>query len=288
MRTTFLFNEGWKFHRGDFTETNHQAIHANRFKRAEWMKAGNHGISRLGYPDEEWHDVNLPHDFVVAGEYTSTANAVHGSLPTDVAWYRKTFEIPPDLRCHRIHLEFDGIYRDATVWVNGHLAGNHHSGYTSFSLDVTELCDPNEYNAIAIRCDAREFELWSYEGGGIYRDVRLVATEDLYVPYSGTCIRSKFPDVTDHSRVQIELQAKIHNAGREDREAQMIFKIFDNTSDSLVYESSQSSQIAAGTKTTINHQLEIAHPKLWSVASPLLYRLESHVQIGGKSTDIYS
>ena len=125
-----------------------------------------------------------------------------------------------------------------------------------------------------------------YEGGGIYRDVRLVATEDLYVPYSGTCIRSKFPDVTDHSRVQIELQAKIHNAGREDREAQMIFKIFENTSDSG-HESSQSSQIAAGTKTTINHQLEIAQPKLWSVASPLLYRLESHIQVGGKSKDIY-
>ena len=287
MRTTFQFNEGWKFHRGDFTETNHRAIHANRFKRAEWMKAGNHGISRLGFPEDTWGDVDLPHDFVVAGEYTSTANAVHGSLPTDVAWYRKTFEIPPEVRDQRIHLEFDGIYRDATIWVNGHLAGSHLSGYTSFSLDVTELCDPNECNAIAVRCDAQEFELWSYEGGGIYRDVRLIATEDLHVPYSGTCIRSTFPDETDLSKVQIELQAKIHNSGRDDRDALVIFKIFENTGDSPVYESSQSFQIAAGTKTAINHHLELAEPKLWSVTSPNLYRLETHIQVEGKSIDVY-
>ena len=77
-----------------------------------------------------------------------------------------------------------------------------------------------------MRCDAQEFELWSYEGGGIYRDVRLVATDDLHVPYSGTCIRSTFPDETDLSKVQIELQAQLHNAGRDDRAAEVTFKIF--------------------------------------------------------------
>lgn len=287
MRTTFQFTAGWKFHRGDFTETNHRAIHANRFKRAEWMKAGNHGISRLGYPDETWKDVDLPHDFVVEGEYASTANAVHGSLPTDVGWYRKTFELPPEIKHQRIHLEFDGIYRDATIWVNGHLAGSHLSGYTSFSLDVTELCDPNECNAIAVRCDAQEFELWSYEGGGIYRDVRLIATDDLYVPYSGTCIRSTFPDETDLSQVQIELQAQIHNAGRDDRAAQVVFKIFADLGPSPVYESSQATQVAAGTSAGINHHLGLSQPTLWSVASPNLYRLETHVQVAGKSCDVY-
>jgi len=287
MRTTFQFTDGWKFHRGDLNETNYRAIHANRFKRAEWMKAGNHGISRVGYPDQAWHEVHLPHDFVVAGEYTPTANAVHGSLPTDVGWYRKTFELPAEIRHQRIHLEFDGIYRDATIWVNGHLAGSHLSGYTSFSLDVTELCDPNECNAIAVRCDAQEFELWSYEGGGIYRDVRLVATDDLHVPYSGTYIRSTFPDEADLSKVQIELQAQIHNAGRDDRAAQVTFKIFADTGASPVYESSQTAPITAGTSAAIDHCLELSQPKLWSVASPHLYRLETHVQVAGKSCDVY-
>ena len=287
MRTTFQFTDGWKFHRGDLNETNYRAIHANRFKRAEWMKAGNHGISRVGYPDDAWHDVRLPHDFVVAGEYTPTANAVHGSLPTDVGWYRKTFELPAEIRHQRIHLEFDGIYRDATIWVNGHLAGSHLSGYTSFSLDVTELCEPNDCNAIAVRCDAQEFELWSYEGGGIYRDVRLVATDDLHVPYSGTCIRSTFPDETDLSKVQIELQAQLHNAGRDDRAAEVTFKIFAGQGASPVYESSQTAPIAAGTSAAIDHCLELSQPKLWSVASPHLYRLETHVHVAGKSCDIY-
>ena len=287
MRTTFQFTEGWKFHRGDLKESNYRAIHANRFKRAEWMKAGNHGISRVGYPDEAWNNVDLPHDFVVAGEYTPTANAVHGSLPTDVGWYRKTFELPAEARDQRIHLEFDGIYRDATIWINGHLAGSHLSGYTSFTLDVTELCNPNECNAIAVRCDAQEFELWSYEGGGIYRDVRLVATDKLYVPYSGTCIRCTFPNESDLSSVQIELQAQIHNAGRDDRDALVIFKIFENTEDSPVYESSQSAFIAAGAGLEVNHSLNLSKPSLWSVESPHLYRLETHIQVASKSCDTY-
>ena len=287
MRTTFQFTAGWKFHRGDFTETNYRAIHANRFKRAEWMKAGNHGISRLGYPEDTWKDVDIPHDFVVEGEYKSTANAVHGSLPTDVGWYRKTFEIPPEVRDQRIHLEFDGIYRDSTIWINGHLAGSHLSGYTSFTLDITELCDPNECNAIAVRCDAQEFELWSYEGGGIYRDVRLVATDNVHVPYSGTCIRSTFPDETNLSKVQLYLQAQIDNAGRDDAAAQVTFKIFEDTGESPIYESSQPAQIAAGTRTEINHSLDLSKPTLWSVESPKLYRLETHVKVAGKSCDTY-
>lgn len=287
MRSIFQFTAGWKFHRGDFSETNYRAIHANRFKRAEWMKAGNHGISRLGYPDETWNDVDLPHDFVVEGAYAPTANAVHGSLPTDVGWYRKTFEIPSEIRDQRLHLEFDGIYRDSTIWVNGHLAGSHLSGYTSFTLDITELCNPDGLNAIAVRCDAQEFELWSYEGGGIYRDVRLVATDDVHIPYSGTCIRSTFPDDTNLSKVQLDLQAQINNAGRDDANAQVTFKIFEDTGESAICESSQPVKIAAGTRTEINQSLELSKPILWSVESPRLYRLETHVQVADRSCDLY-
>ncbi len=286
MRVTYQFTAGWKFHRGDLAETNHRAIHANRFKRAEWMKAGNHGISRPGYPDEDWKDVDLPHDFVVEGEFSPAANPVHGSLPADAGWYRKTFEIPPEARNKRIHLEFDGIYRDSTIWVNGHLAGSNLSGYTSFSLDVTELCNPDHCNVVAVRCDAREFELWSYEGGGIYRDVRLVATDCLHVPYSGICVRSTFPDDADLSRVHIDLSARIDNAGTVDADAEVTFRIYEDGETSPKHQATCAAFVAAGTCTKVVQGLYLSSPALWDTRTPRLYRLETHVRTSGESRDI--
>ncbi|NCG09278.1 MAG: DUF4982 domain-containing protein [Verrucomicrobia bacterium] len=288
MRTVFQFNAGWKFHRGDLEATNHNAIHANRFKRAEWMKAGNHGIARLGYPDAEWQAVDLPHDFVVSGVFSEQANAVHGSLPTDVGWYRKTFEIPEGVREQRIHLEFDGIYRDASIWVNGHLAGSHLSGYTSFSLDITELCEPEGHNVIAVRCDAQEFELWSYEGGGIYRAVRLVATDAVHVPYSGTCVRSHFLNEDDFSEAEVDCSTLLENAGREAVEAVVHFKVFEDGGSDLVHHSSHSVDIESGERVIIDDQFTIEHPQLWSVDSPSLYRLETEVRVGKTPCDIYT
>lgn len=270
MRTLYQFNAGWKFHRGDLIETNHDAIHANRFKRAEWLKAGNHGVARTAYPDSDWEAVVLPHDFVVAGTFSETANAVHGSLPTDVGWYRKTFKLPADAKKQRIHLEFDGIYRDATIWVNGHLAGRHLSGYTSFSIDITELCDSEGYNVVAVRCDAQEFELWSYEGGGIYREVRLVTTDSIHVAYSGTCVRSTFTN-EDLSTVEVELQAEIQNADFEGKEVEVHFKVFESGKDDPIHHSQHSATIGAGTKFLNEERLQLRKPKLWSPSNPELY-----------------
>lgn len=288
MRTIFQFNAGWKFHRGDLEATHHNAIHANRFKRAEWMKAGNHGVARLGYPDADWEAVELPHDFVVSGAFSEDANAVHGSLPTDVGWYRKTFELPSEIRAQRIHLEFDGIYRDAEIWVNGHLAGRHLSGYTSFSLDITELCDAEGHNVVAVRCDAREFELWSYEGGGIYREVRLVATDAVSVPYSGTCVRSYFLKEGDFSEAGVDCSALVENAGREASEVVVAFKVFEGDSEKLVAHTSNAIEIESGERVIMEDQLVIKNPKAWGVDSPELYRLETELRTDGSLLDIYT
>lgn len=288
MRTTYNFNAGWKFHRGDLEASNYQAIHANRFKRAEWMKAGNHGVARVGYPDNAWQAVELPHDFVIEGDFQPSANAVHGSLPTDVGWYRKTFELPEAVRDKRIHLEFDGIYRDATIWVNGHLAGRHLSGYTSFSLDITELCLRDACNSIAVRCDAREFELWSYEGGGIYRGVRLIATEAVFVPYSGTCVRSHFPQKNDLSVVQLHLSAAIKNTEDHRVSGVLEFTVYTEKETTAIHHSSHKISLQSGSYDSIEHSCELTNPILWSPESPSLYRLETKISIEGQVSDQYS
>ena len=87
---------------------------------------------------------------------------------------------------------------------------------------------------IAVRCDAREFELWSYEGGGIYREVRLVATDAVHVPYSGTCVRSYFLEDDNFSEAGVDCSALIENAGRAALEVVVAFKVFEGDSDVLV------------------------------------------------------
>ncbi len=131
-REVFSMNFGWKFHLGDDVLINFDAIHGDRFKASEWLKCGNQGVSKVEYPDDDWQEVDLPHDFVVeTADFSPRHDAVHGSLPTGVGWYRKVFEIPKADLGKRLSVEFDGIFRHSTFWLNGHYVGSCLSGYSS-------------------------------------------------------------------------------------------------------------------------------------------------------------
>ena len=140
-----------------------------------WQKAGNHGLSKPNNTfTDKWRTLDLPHDFVIEGEFTSEASHSNGFLKGGKAWYVKKFRLPESARGRRIFIEFDGVYRDSEIHCNGHFIGRHLSGYTSFSYELTDVCNFGGMNAISVQGDATENELWSYEGGGIYRGVRLV------------------------------------------------------------------------------------------------------------------
>jgi len=94
QREILLMNFGWRFHLGDLAERNFDCITREHYQAAEWLKSGNQGVAKVGYPDDDWRSVDLPYDWVIEGEFTPQANLDHGSLPVGVAWYRKTFELP--------------------------------------------------------------------------------------------------------------------------------------------------------------------------------------------------
>lgn len=129
------------------------------------------------YP-KDWQQVNLPHDWCVEGSFVhddsfGSQPAGNEYLPMGIGFYRKEFEIPEADKGKKISIEFDGIFRNSTVWVNGHLLGNHLSGYTPSNYDLTDVLRyGNEgKNAILVKVDASEYEGWWYEGCGIYRHV---------------------------------------------------------------------------------------------------------------------
>ena len=183
-RQRLLMDFGWRFHRGDVS------INKN------WQKARsyNKGASGLNFDDSKWQAVNLPHDFVVEGEFTKSASKNNGFLPKDVAWYRKSFLIPQDDLGKRMYIEFDGVFRNCTVYLNGFFVGSNLSGYTSFRFDITDLISYGEKNVLAIRVDATNHEGWWYEGGGIYRHVWLLKTDSLHIAPWGVFASSKLKE----------------------------------------------------------------------------------------------
>jgi beta-galactosidase len=216
--------------------------------------------------------VDLPHDFVVEGEFTPTADQVHGSLPGGVAWYRKTFALPAADAGLRIRLEFDGVQRDCEVWVNGHFIGRHLSGFTSFGFDITEVCHFGGANCVAVRVDATLFELWSYEGGGIYRDVRLVKTHPVHVPQWGTFVRA--------TSGTIQIETTVANASELPVDCEVVSQVDGHEVTGVL-------RLPAEGHATRQDELTIPAPRLWRLDDPHLYRLVTLVKVAGEVVDRY-
>ena len=155
LRQRTLLDADWLFHPGDAPSSD-QAISTN-------------------YDDQQWQRVHLPHDYVLDGTYSHASDRGHGYLPVQAAWYRKHFFIPASDQGKILQLDFDGVFRDSEVWLNGQFLGRHPSGYTPFYYDITKVARCGAENVITARVDPRKFEGWWYEGGGIYRHVYLTA-----------------------------------------------------------------------------------------------------------------
>ena len=179
-RTKENFDANWQFHKGDMamklvvrvgqggiTDINVPIIS----KKDTIIDYTNFKSSTSMLPSD-WKTVDLPHDWAVEGTFIEDNDlgsqpGGNGYLPTGVGFYRKEFEIPEADKGRKISIEFDGIFRNSTVWVNGHLLGTHLSGYIPSNYDLTDVLRYGEKNAILVRVDASESEGWWYEGGGI-------------------------------------------------------------------------------------------------------------------------
>src|SRR5205823_6120532 len=129
-----LLDSNWLFHRGEIPTTN-QVIAA-------------------GYDDAQWQHIDVPHDYILSGEFASTNDRGHGYLPYDVGWYRKRFTIPASDQGKDLKLDFDGVFLDSQVWLNGQSLGRHASGSTPFSYDITKLAKVGSgENVLVVRVD---------------------------------------------------------------------------------------------------------------------------------------
>ena len=163
-RTRSNFDDDWRFHLGG---PSWNLSNSSCPRGSAWPCAP-------GFDDSEWRQLSVPHDFVVEGTISESEDPNHGALATNVAWYRKSFDVMPGSALH--WLTFDGVFRAADVFVNGAFVRHHEEGYTSFTVWLHNASAPLRYggaNEVVVYLDATEPELWCYEGGGIFRHVWL-------------------------------------------------------------------------------------------------------------------
>lgn len=225
------------------------------------------------YDDAAWRAVSVPHDFVVEGGFDPGADKSHGYRPKGVGWYRRSFDLPASAKGRRVWLEFDGVYRDSTVWLNGTVLGTHQSGYTSFMYDATDAAVFDGQNSLVVRADARQNEGWWYEGGGIYRHVWLTTLDPLHVDHWGLFVTT--PKVTDAS-ARVRVRTTVRNEGSRRTSATVWTEIVD--ADGKVVATARGARvIPAGGSHEYDQAVTLNSPRRWSVEDPYLYTVRATV-----------
>jgi beta-galactosidase len=287
-RERLLLDFGWRFHLGHATDPQRDFGYGSG---EEFAKTGDflRGPSKPDFDDRGWAAVDLPHDWVVALPFENDPALVsQGFKPigrsypaTSIGWYRRVFDLPAADDGRRLSLEFDGVFRDAVVALNGVFLGRNLSGYAPFSFDISDFANTGGRNVLLVRADATEHEGWFYEGAGIYRHVWLVKTAPLHVPQWGTCVTSEVRDGT----ATLTLTTQVENAGGEAPVCRVRSTVLDPAGKAVASAATAPERLAPFSGRQVTQRVAVPHPALWSVGRPQLYRLVTAIDAGGAEVD---
>ena len=233
------------------------------------------------FDETVWRAVEIPHDYVVEGTFDPQGDKGHGYLPKGVSWYRRDFELLVSDEGKRLWIDFEGVYRDSFVWLNGVYLGNNLSGYTSFYYDITDAAKPGETNTLVVRVDAERNEGWWYEGGGIYRHVWLIKLDPLHIAHWGTFVTT--PEVNKNVAM-VNVKTTVKNESGQARRSTLVTTIVDVDGNELA-EVETSKNINANAEFEFGQDVILEDPLLWSLETPHLHKVLSVVRNGGKTAD---
>lgn len=281
-REHLSLDEGWKFHLGDDWPD------ALGLKKA----VQSNGPTQVKFADDTWRTINLPHDWGVELPFDKDKdNRNRGYKPigfkfpaTSIGWYRRTFNLPLSDSGKRFWLQFDGVFRDATLWVNGWIVKHHESGYIPFRADITDIVKYGGKNTISVRVDASKLEGWFYEGAGIYRHVWLDKTEPMAIAPDGIFVYTQFknnqPVGNSTVKVEVNLLNKQFTLGKATVKCEVVSPTGKSVAKFNVVKS-----VDAISEKTVPLTAVITTPMLWSPETPKLYRLITTIEQDGKVVD---
>lgn len=245
MGNVINVNKNWKFHLGDAV-----------------------GADYMGYDDNAWKDVTLPHDWSVEHPFDTAHSSGTGYLPGGTAWYRKHLVFPEDICKKTVRITFGGVYKHARVWINSNYLGTWAYGYSTFTFDISDFVREGE-NVICVRCEHNETadSRW-FTGSGIYRDVEIEICEKNCFDKNGIFVTTKSVDENKNAVVKVSYSA----FGCDGAEFSVI-------KDGICVAKAKADGTAG------NAEITVANADLWSPDSPAMYSLVCKAVKDSKVTD---
>jgi beta-galactosidase len=242
--------------------------------------------SKPEFNDSKWRKLDVPHDWSIEGAYDKANLTARGGgyLPSGIGWYRKRFSLDETMAKKKITIEFDGVMANSDVYINGFHLGKRPYGYISFIYDLTKHLNfgKGKTNVIAVKADntvqpASRY----YTGAGIYRHVRLVATDQVHIENWGVYITT---DDATAAKAMVKVQTSVINETSKAAQVSIETVILDP--DGKVVKTAQAKQsVEAGKSFQFKQDIDVANPKLWSLESPSLYKTLTKVSVAGKVID---
>ena len=314
-RERLLLDFGWRFALGNANDPDKDFGFGKLRGTGTFAKAGSvDGPASPRFDASAWRMIDLPHDWAVELPFVNDRTLIgHGAKPlgreypeTSVGWYRRECVLPESDAERRIYVEFDGIFRNATVFFNGHYMTTNMSGYSPVYLDLTDFANfgsatappavngrpaaaaPGR-NVLVVRVDASLDEGWFYEGAGIYRHVWLTKTAPVHIAHWGNHVRTEFGAVTgvitSSTETTVLVTADVENDSDADVLGRLHATILDPAGKTVATAVSETVSILARQGHAFPMHATVWHPQLWSLETPNLYRAVTTLEIDGKTVD---
>ncbi|MCD8183217.1 MAG: DUF4982 domain-containing protein [Bacteroides sp.] len=293
IRERILLDEDWQFSFGNASDPAKDFGSGTEYFNYLTKAASIHNAGPYSpkFDASGWKRVDLPHDWAVDLPYDAAASHSHGyktvgyKYPkTSVGWYRKTFTIPQEDDGKHLYLQFDGIFRDARIWVNGFYLGHEPSGYATQVYDITDYLNYGGENLITVRADATLEEGWFYEGAGIYRHVWLNKTTPLHVAPFGVFVSAGLE--APFSRASLKVEVQVKNSGTEATSCEVWCRLMDANGQVQLEDKAELGEVLPQETLCGKVRLLLHNPRLWSLEDPYLYKMETSVWQDGKLLDV--
>ncbi|MGG7213266.1 glycoside hydrolase family 2 TIM barrel-domain containing protein [Clostridium nigeriense] len=261
-----VFNQDWRFYKGDQS-----------------------GAEAVDFNDSSWRSLNLPHDWSIEGDFTVEGEAESGFLLGGTGWYRKHFVVPEKYEGKEFTINFDGVYMNAEVYVNGKLVGEHNYGYTAFAFDITDelVCDGLTENVIAVKVKNPVPSSRWYSGSGIYRDVTLTVTDEIHVGHLGTTVTTPNVETQKGGNVDVVVDTVVENESDKATDIKLKTTVVNSNGDEVSTTVELTKNIDANGSSDFEQTAVVNNPALWSVDSPNMYKVKNEVIVNDNVVDTY-
>lgn len=292
MRKVISLNGRWNFHKGDikierpvdkgavYIQSKNERKHIGPASYYYFDKPDSYYAERQ-MQSEGWRYVNIPHDYVIDQDNDRTQNNAHGYFKYDNAWYRREFELGEEYLNKRIILEFDGIATYSEIYLNGSLMKRNFSAYNSFEVDITNNVYFDRKNVIAVYVNTDNYEGWWYQGGGIYRDVRMIITDLVAIDRYGVYAPYRKINDTDW---KVDFETTLVNDDYANSNIKITSEIIDYNGN-IVAIAQTDDFIESRNKKTLYYSTIVKNPMLWDNDTPNLYSVKTVLFIDNEVQD---